>query len=300
MNRKLISAVVAAAALLVQAAMSGAMADAQATSHVDSMAATVGSKVNVTGQASFSNFTKLVGEDPADALVPGIGTDIRNIKISRVAPNGKINFTLEIGDQPATLNGMPETVAYYWDITVQNGESSSSYELWAARSAQWAAAGSTNPIFRRYVCVLDPTTGQNTCGTAVNVTGKMADGVVEWQLNASQINAQAGSVITGTAIEVSPTAAGAVWGVVRLDGSGASQSEQFDVPGATVKLGIAPAGTPVENVVLDGVGSVNTSTQTFSGALDKPAAGPGNYIVVAEACFGADNCALSSTPLTVA
>jgi hypothetical protein len=295
--RKAIIAVVGLATLVTILGPS-AQADPGEATHIDSLSATVGTNIQVSGAATFVDAPKLVGEDGADALVPGIGADIRSVTLSRSAPKGKINFTLGIGDQPATLNGIPETVAYLWDITVTSPSgSASNFELWAARSAQWAAAGATEPVFRRYICTAG--TASNDCGSATTVTGRMQDGVVEWQVPVADISATPGSVISSSSIEVSPTAAGAVWGVLRLDGSGASQDEEYTVPGPTVKLGIAPAGTPAEQVLVTANAPVNLNTSAFAGIVAKPAQ-PGNYIVVAEACYTGADCVRSSTPVTVA
>jgi hypothetical protein len=294
---------VAAVGLTTLGALVGAPAHADpgTATHIDSLTATVGaSTIQVSGAATFVDAPKLVGQDGADAAVPGIGADIRDITISRVPPKGAVKFTLSIADQPPTIFGIPETVAYLWDITVKTGTSESSYELWAARTAQNASFGGTDPVFRRYICTPNPTPPPDVnCGSAVTVPGRMQDGVVEWQVPANQISASPGSVITSSAIEVNPTASGVIWGGLRLDLGGAAQDEEYVVPGPTVQLGIAPAGTPAAQVPLATAGVVNTTTSAFTGSVAKPSQA-GEYVLVAQACFGAGSCGeRSSTAVTV-
>ncbi len=288
---------VAAAGLLLSGSIAGA--DPGPATHVDSLASTIGANtINVSGGATFVSVPSLLGEDSTgDSLGSGAGTDLSTVTYSRTAPNGKINFTLGIADQPAATGGVPEAVAYYIDITVNTDGTDSFYMLWAARSAQNAALGGTTPVFRRYICTLNATTGARDCTSATTLTGRMTAGVVEWQAALSNINAQPGSVITATDIVVVPTVSGAVWGVLLLDS--ASQDEEYRVPGATVKLGIAPASTAVDSVELGTPATVNQTSGAFSGQLVKPIT-PGSYVVVAQACFGDNSCgARSSTTITI-
>jgi len=61
-------------------------------------------------------------------------------------------------------------------------------------------------------------------------------------------------------------------------------------------IGIAPAGTAPDQVVLSGTATVNAAG-AFTGSIASP--GPGSYVVVAKACYGSGNCGLSSTTLTI-
>lgn len=299
--RKRALAAAVAGALLIPAVVGGmASADAGAASHVDSMAATVASSsVNVTGQATFVDVPILVGESFSTPVVPGIGADVTNATISRPPTGTKINFTLNIADQPAQTGGVPELIAYQWDMQIKKpGEAEgTSLEFWAARSAQGRAPGGTVPVFYVDECVLNPDTGINEC-SGNRVTGRMEAGVVEWQVTPSQLgSAVADDMIStgGEGITVVPTAAGAFWGVVAID-RGAHDLD-YTVPGKSVKLGIAPAGTPEASVALLETAVVNASS-AFSGSLPKPSQA-GSYIVVAEACYGPESCSRTSTTITI-
>lgn len=301
MNKRIFAAFVAASALIVQAAMSGASADAGPASHVDSMSASAGgSTVSVTGAATFVDIPVLVGDSSAGtAMVSGIGADITTATISRPSGGTKINFTMGIADQPPTLNGTPEAIAYQWVLTLMQGETPIEVGLWAARSAQARAPGNTTGVFVVDTCVPNPPpqTGETCSGAPV--TGKIADGVVEWQLTTGQLKgALAGQVLTmgDQPPSVIPTAGGGVWWPgIHIDAG----IHEFDyaIPGKALKIGIAPAGTAPEAVSLTTNATVS-GTNNFTGSLPKPAQ-PGSYIVVAQACYGAESCGLSSTTITI-
>jgi hypothetical protein len=95
---------------------------------------------------------------------------------------------------------------------------------------------------------------------------------------------------------VVPTASGAFWGVVAFDT--AAMDFEYDVPFPTVKLGIAAAGTPLSSVPLIENATVNGTTGAFSGSVPRPSTS-GEYVVVAQACYGSSSCGLSSTSVTI-
>lgn len=289
--------------LLLFAVSGPAGADPGEATHVDSLSATVGSStIGVTGTATFVDVAALLGEDAAgDAFLANIGADLTTVTVSRPDPKGNtLKFTVGIADLPPTLNGVPEFVAYDWQFGIHAGdpEMQTQYRLHAQRTAQANSLGGVNPVFILYKCVFNPQTGINECTQQASLTGKMGDGVVEWNLPMSRIKAQAGSIITqaGTGIFSSGSASGALWGVPILDTAG--MDIDYVVPGATVQLGIAPEGTPPELVPLTGTGTVNLTTGGFSGTLPKPAQ-PGAYTVAAQACYGSASCALAATTITV-
>jgi hypothetical protein len=288
-------------ALVVNVVAGGlASADDGPQSHVDSMSASaLSSAIAVTGQATFVDVPVLVGESFNTPLVPGIGADVTNATISRPATGTKINFKLDIADQPAQTGGVPELIAYQWDMQIKKpGEpDGTTLEFWAARSAQGRAPGGTAPVFYVDECVLNPDTGINEC-SGNRVTGRMEAGVVEWQVTPSQLgSALAGDIITagGEGITVVPTAAGVFWGLVAIDRG--SHDIDYTVPAKSVKLGIAPAGTPEGAVALQENATVATNS-SFSGLIPRPSQ-PGDYIVVAEACYGAESCSRASTTITI-
>ncbi|HEX9823617.1 MAG TPA: hypothetical protein VGB51_04390, partial [Actinomycetota bacterium] len=113
----------------------------------------------------------------------------------------------------------------------------------------------------------------------------------------SQLGATAGEKITasGEGITVVPTTSGAFWGLVAFDQ--ATQDEDYVVPGPTVKLGIATAGTPASQVPLSENATVN-GTGAFSGIVPRPSQS-GEYVIVAQACYGANSCGVSTTTVTI-
>ena len=67
--------------------------------------------------------------------------------------------------------------------------------------------------------------------------------------------------------------------------------DQYVVPTKTVRLGIAPTGSPISYTA-----TASLSGSTFSGSLAVP--GPGVYDVGAQACFGA-NCGTGTVTVTI-
>lgn len=287
--------VVAAVTAMLVATGGGAFADPGDTTHVDEVAAADGDLISVTGQATFVDLPAQVGEDPAgDATVSGaaggqapVGDDLTTATIARPdAFANELRFTLGIANQPPELNGTPEVIHYNWDISVDGG---SPLTLQAIRTAQFASPGA-EPVFRLLNCA------EGSCATVAELSGTMADGEVTWQVPMSQINAVAGSVIAQGGNVVSTLgASGAVW-FVNLGGDQMFVVD-YTVPGPTVQLGIAPAGTPAASVPLTASATVEP-TGAFAGTLSTPDT-PGDYIVVAKACNGPDNCGLATTTLSV-
>lgn len=94
--------------------------------------------------------------------------------------------------------------------------------------------------------------------------------------------------------------------VQNFNGSDPDEARNYIIPVPEVRMGIAPAGTPVSEVGLTVTGQVEPSG-SFSGQLPAPAQ-PGEYLIVAEACYDGqrdwnfepvrNNCDVSTSTVT--
>lgn len=283
----------AAVAALLLAAASQATAEPDGTTHVDSVVASVfGSVLAVAGNASFVDVPMMVGEDPAADSTSAsfgvlLGDELTRATIARPDPSkSKLTFTLDVANQPPTLNGVPETIHYNWEVAVEGGER---YTLQAIRSGQFAQPG-INPVFRIFQV------NDGSIENLVALTGRMDGGVVEWEVPMNLIGATGGSVILAADATVTPGAFGLIyWPGIHLDVI--NLEDDYVVPGPTVSVGIAPAATPAELVELTDTADVDSSG-SFSAAIPAPTE-PGDYVVVAKACHGTDNCGLATTTVTL-
>lgn len=266
-----------------------------AATHVDSVSATAGSStIAVSGTATFVDVPVTVGEDGSgDAAVAGIGADLTTAKIERPVGFNQLKFTLGIADQPPAAFGVPNIV-YNWGVSA-DGEDAG---LTLGASRMWVGVGvapSPDPTFK-----LLSLAGGNFSEVAT-LSGVMAGGIVQWNASLAQVRAVNGGILSVGAqgIESTTGFGGAVFFNGGLGGD-TGFAEDYTVPFASVKLGIASEGTPVEDVALTvNAGTVNATTGAFSGTLPKPLAGSGAYIVVAQACYSPTVCGTASTTITV-
>jgi hypothetical protein len=277
---------------------------------VTQLNATVGSAIAVSGKATFAPGLKAkVAEDAADdhaltAIPADSGTDLLSASITAVSPKA-LDFELEIGDLPE--GGMDEIINYNWPLTI----GTSTIELNAHSAATGAeltcgviflcdGGNVGQPRFAVNVCAINPDTGQNTCAVTA-VPGEITANSLIWHVNTSQASGLSGGDVeleTGQ-VAASLSASGVTWYTNGNLGDLMAGESLFAFPAPNVSFGIAPAGTNVDAVALTSTVKANATSGNFSGSLSKPAAG--SYILVAQACFGEDNCsARNSTPVTVA
>lgn len=284
-------------ALLVMGSVtsSAAAADPGEATHVDSLVAgVVGGMVQVSGQATFVDFPVLLGEDPAgDAAISGVGADVTNIFVARPNPaKATLEFTFEVADQMSTGPAIAPVITHAWPFFVD--DSSRQFFL-DARSASVAGPTSASPSF-----LLREVTNSGIESIAT-LNGSMGDGIVRWEVPMSRIDAVSGSTITqgGDCVQMGSSLVipGALYFCNNAAGDQVFMDDDYIVPGPAVKLGLAPAGTAPELVDLTTTATVQ-ETGEFTGSLPAPAE-PGDYVVVAEACHGANNCALSTTSVTI-
>jgi len=289
--RSFIARPVAIAALLAVTVPAGPVTAHEET-HVEEVDATVsGSTVQVTGLAHFVDVPVVVAEDPpGDAPAAGIGLDVTSATFSRPNP-ASATLRLEVGVADATpqVHGAPATL-YHYPVTV-NGEISScggGTGFWfpEARIASLNPPEAT-PSFR-LMCDLSP----GAVATGPTIVGAIGGGTVSWQFSMSQIGAQAGDTIShgGDCVDPGTTLSppGASWICNNATGDAVFLSD-YVIPGATVRLGIVEAGTPIDGVALSADASIDAGAGSFAGALPAPVQA-GDYVVVAEACYGEGNC----------
>lgn len=266
---------------------------------VNSVNATAGSSVvNVSGNASFTDTPFIVMEDGVgDVPVPGIGTDINVATIARPVGLNNLIFKWTIADQlPSPLVADP-AAAFLWPFSINGAEKLP----WPVFLMAGRAGGFPSPSANAGFSLMQNNTdagGFEPVGGALS--GTFANGEVSWTMPMSRAGLVTGDTIGTGSGSPSGTMLGVhqvVYGILTLDDFFA---EDYVVPGATVKLGIATAGTPENEVALTvNAGSVNATTGAFSGSLPKPPAGSGLHIVVAQACYAADVCGTASTTVNV-
>jgi hypothetical protein len=264
------------------------------TTEITDLSATAsGKNVSVSGSASFGEAPVMVGEDPVGDNTGGsagaVGLDIEKLFISQpTADSSTLLFTIKLAS--LTGGGLPDSVQYNWDIAVNGGvpAGGTSWSIKSARTSQYYQTGSVEPYAGVHSCVRNPDTGVYSCTARANVPAVFDPSSSEIRISVplSVIQAGAGADITawprnGDPVWVQPAALGAVTPGVTFDGAG---HEEYTVPTRTVRLGIAPAGTPVQNVSFSKVATVNGSGG-FSGTVTAPSAG--SFDAWARACFGA-------------
>jgi len=295
--RKRALAAIAAGALALVPAAAGA--DVQANTHVDTLNAAVGGgAIAVSGTATFVSIPTQVGLDgTGDAAVAGLGADVTSLKISRPsAGSANMKFEMGIADQPvAPVSGGPMIV---WNWPLLTDDTDNGYYLEARRvsASPFFPNANANPQF---MLVHNHADGFHEHGP---ITGTMADGVVSWTVSLSAIQASTASTIgTSSGCAALGSTASVPGGFILCANAGGDGAfldvESYEIPKARVQLGLAPAGTPESAVTMSETATVNATTGAYSVAIAKPA--PGSYILVAKACFGSDNCGLSSTTITV-
>jgi hypothetical protein len=271
-----------------------------APSSVSGLTATAsGTVVTVTGTAAFgAQDPLLVGDDATNDNVGGattapLGIDLDGMLISQPDPNAQsLVFTIDLNGM--TGDGIPEHLAYNWDIRVDGGSSANgaeySIKTWRTRVAQTT---NTNPYAAVFTCVPSSTGGSScTPGPLVAAVYDASNSQIRMTIPFDAIGAKPGSTIDAWNRISAP-----VW----VGGTAATQTaaglydtgthSQYVVPTKTVRLGVAPTGSPISYTA-----SAALSGSGFSGSLAVP--GPGTYDVGAQACFG-DNCGTSKVTVTV-
>lgn len=316
-TRRVTAVVAAVVATVAVVGVDGAVAAPGDGSYVDEVTAVVGSGgIAVTGQATFVDVPVVVGEDPAgdaDGAVVPLGHDLTTVTISRPDPFADmVRVAVDLENQPPLVVGtVPEILRYRWAFTVTTGGKTTEVMLMAYRSSTSTNAlqgfphKSADPFFEVHVCP-----GGGNCQHFYGTSGSMENGIVAWDLplgmdsTQGQIGGHTGSMITGevghpgTPRDFPVVAEAAAPGILILSVlDRMAVDTAYAVPGPGVRIGIAPAGTPPENVPLTVPGTV-TSLGAFTGHLPTPDT-PGEYTIVAQACHGTNSCGIATTNITV-
>lgn len=281
---------------------------AAGTTQVTALTASVSSRtVRPSGTAAFGGQDlvrvgdDLRGDNGGGEAGAAIGLDIDDLLMAYPSP-GQPNLQFAIRLAGMTGGGLPEGVMYNWDIAVDGGigAGGSNWSIKTMRSSQYYSSGSTAPYAAIFECADVPPTGIS-CSQKDRVTASydQASATITITVPLSKIGAKAGSRITAWPRNGQP-----VW--IRLTASAAytlgdptaddATHDPYTVPTKTVRLGLAPAGTP-ENLVTYPIQGDLTDAGSFEGTLLAP--GPGSFDVWARACFG-ENCGTRSARVTVA
>jgi hypothetical protein len=298
MRRSPLFLVLGIATCLAMSAASPAVGATPTT--VNGLTATVsGTTITLGGTATFGGQDAvLVGDDPANdnlggAQTAAIGTDLDRMLISQPNPaDPTLQFTIDLGGLSG--GGIPEHIAYNWDIRVDGGEAKGGADLsiksWRTRAA---SGGGLDPYAAVFTCV-PSATGGSTCtpGPTLSVTYNETASEIQLTVPLAVISAKPGSEITAWNRISAPVWTGGTFGTQTFAGLyDTSTHDPYMVPKREVKLGIAPAGSPISYA-----SAATLTGSSFGGGLTAP--GPGTYDVGAQACFGG-NCATLTRTVTV-
>jgi hypothetical protein len=300
--------------LAVAALAAGTVAAAvPAWSHVPAVGDTVLEKATVTagdGSVTVDGIVTFGGQQPvlladdpagdntgAPATTP-LGTDLTGLALAqRESGSEDLTFELRLADL-RTPRGTPEAVQYNWDVLVDGGVAKGGSNWSIKTMGTKATTQSASPWAGVHTCEPGGTANASfTCTetTRVEAVYDTASKTVYVNVPMSAIGAKPGSTITAWPRNRSPvwigaTAAGARTYADTFDG--VADHARFSVPTPpTLEVGLAPAGTPVTDLVPVPVGKGGA----FSMTLD---AAPGDHDVLVRACF-AGRCAQKLLPATV-
>jgi hypothetical protein len=271
---------------------------------IESFGATVGATtINVSGSASFVDEPFLAAVDGTDPANHGKlpATDLTSATISRPQPAANsLRLNIGVGNLPPAAAGVPVVLYYIWNIMVTPPSGDAREFLILANRASSADAGNTDPDFKLWTCVTDPTTGTGDCTEAAALTGAFTETGIDINLPTNVIGAVPGSTISAGGDNISVITGGGAPGVGEAYGGvfldQITVIEDYVVPGPTVQVGVAPAGTAAADVTLSKAGTFKTDG-TFTATVPRPEAG--SHVVAARVCYTAADCVLTSTDVTV-
>ena len=248
--------------------------------------------LSVLVRPTFEGNTAEVGIDTSDtptANVPGV-----NLKSASITPLNattlRFTIALENGIEQGDLWGFPEAYHYQWDVLVTQGSTTSESTIQALRTSQYHGAGTTDPAFNVNTCVTNETTGQGEC-TGTTVSGAFTANGIDIDVPLSVLAAKPGAVLSQGEFGIVSTlgASGALW-FNNVGGDQMVNLASYTVPVPSVTVGIAPAGTPDEEVSQEYTTTTTSTFKNFTAQL--PAQASGTYRIVARACYE-EACAIS-------
>lgn len=253
-----------------------------------------GDRITVSGRATFAGAAVASASDPPDDGTEGaaeVGAELTGAELTYRPEQEDLFLRLRLSSVPrspvpcATVTCVPTRVGVppvLYGLRFQLG--ATTYEVRALRVGGTAAPPAT-PYFALFRCA-------PTCTETARLNGGIGTTAPEMVTSVplAALGAQEGAALTGirafTAVgEAAPGAA------VTLD-----QADLADaaIPGRSVALGIAPAGSPESEVDFDTQAGLTDGS--FAGTL--PASPPGDYDVWARACLGT-TCGSAKTLITV-
>lgn len=299
-RRKVVSSLLTSLGLMLVTSTAGAAAT---PTQVTALTASVsGTQVSASGKVTFGGVDPIViGEDPAgDPATSAAGLDLRSLSIGQPdGTRGELVFTIKLGGM--ATGGIPELFQFNWDISVNGGAANGGAEWSIKTMRQYAAqTGGTDPDAAVYSCVPNPTTGGFSCSrsTTIPVVYDQAAAEIRMTVPLAAINASPGALIeawarNGQPVWVRTSAAGQLTGFVTADDM---THDPYTIPPKSVRLGLAPAGTPEGDVTFGPMIQLSNNG-SFTGSIAAP--GSGSYDLWARGCI-AENCHATSTPVTVA
>lgn len=261
--------------------------------------------VDVSGVAAFADVPVQVADDPSgDSLGASIGLplgdDLTTATISRRDPLADtVTFSLSVANQPPELMGVPETLVYNWNFSYAppGTVNAEDWELRAMRTAALYPALDADPYFAIAPC--NPVDGAKNCGFGQRVTGRMRDGVVEWELplTGRLHSFSRGGLITNRTIDIWLAASGAASTNTIVPDAAPISEASYTVRVPVVRMGIGPSGTPASETALTEFGTLGGGGH-FGGTVPRPA-GSGMYTVAVEACYGPDICDVATQDILI-
>lgn len=264
-----------AAVLAVVLLLAASGTAAETTAAVTQLAATASATaLSVSGQATYASDEAVVVVDDAvgDSAAPVPATDIDSASITATTPQD-LEFAITLAD-PLPVDSTVPGVTYIWAFEV------------STRSVTLTAGTSTDDGEMTFAWQNCHGSGGDCSGG--NLDGEYAGGVLTWFAPTSVIGVAGGSQLTsfGRRAGIFATPLGS-----RATAFDSADPVPYVVPRATVQLGVAPAGTAADDVVLDTVVTAGADG-SFNATL--PLAEGDGGVVAARACFDATCGAVTS------
>lgn len=277
-------------------------------------ASVAGSDVIVQGTARFVDLPVQVGTDPSgDAQVSGRGADVVAATISRPDPfANELRFSLGVADLPSDAPAIG--VDHIWCLEVlPDGIDSppgqhQRHMLHAYRKSDGAAGFRATSANGCTLIYGGPTISGATGPDPGAISGSIGQGAVTFAVPFQKMaGVKPGALIRHyeyftNAIQGDRIGqVGSSLGALGFEWYGSLDTiavAEYVVPAPTVRIGVAPAGTPPEQVPLTATATVLPDS-SFRGMFPLEEIPPGDHVVVAEACYGEENCGHAATSLSV-
>lgn len=293
-------------------------------SEVGGLSATVaGTSVSASGAATFGGQAPqtiaedIAGDGPVNPEVSrDTGVDLTGARAYQPDPEDPtLVFEWKVTNLPAS-GTYAEAVRYFWPFQIATPDGPKSYFLQAKLSN-----------LSSVTTVDDPAGHVTNAGRSFQLRGNCVDdwmgtgiancphigwldGEFDTATNTVRMELPLGSelapeVVPGAKLEALNFAGGTIAVAYQAVVSNATttdfaewfEDDPYNVPSKRVSLGVAPAGTPPNQVDFSTEGTLSDDG-SFLGNVDISGLEPGSYELFARACFGS-NCGLDRTPFTI-